>query len=1118
VLSSAKIGRSSWRYYQRTVAGGACEYYTEHGDRPGRWHGNGLGYLGLAVGAEVQERELEALFGRAISPTSGRLLGAGWRTDAVTGFDLTFSAPKSVSALWALGDPDTVRAVDSAHAAAVDAALGYLQTHAAYSRRGRDGVEQIGSAGYAAALFDHRTSRAGDPQIHTHALVVNKVACADGAWRTLDGREIFHHKKAAGAIYQAALRAELTTRLPITFGQVSEHGQAEIAGVPEDLLTLWSSRTRAVMGEAVPTIAQAEDALGRPVSAGERARIIKTAVLATRPTKDTQVPEGDLRARWTAQGAALGWDQTTLNAATAAAAHLRPASSVAGDWRQLVATEAVTAVGRSTAIWSRADLTVQVAARIPTHRDAGPAIAATLVGLVEEVTDLALAGDVCGAVVLGVDPVGGTARASDARYASVELVATEARIIERVVSGGFHDPARVPAHAAGWFFQGPSAALSQEQRRAAVRLVASRDLVTVMTAPAGAGKTTTLAAAVRVWARTNSEVVMLAPSARAAAELATATGAPGQTVARWLLRQQHLDDEPPVSRLAAGLRRGGFGGLGHRSVIVVDEASMLTTSDLDVLAARVERAGGSLVLVGDPGQIGAVNAPGGMFEHLTHVLGPRTVQLTELHRFTQPWEAAATLRLRDGDATVLVEYAERGRVHPEPSTADAADAVFDRWHTATEQGLDALMLARSWTDVTELNARARVAATATGTVTGPVLATITSRTPSTGGHPEQRTWRAGDVLIARKNTTRIPIGDQTVRNGDRYQVIAAAPPGEDAGLVVQDLAGRGTTTLPVGYLARHVEYGWAATIDGAQGATADVGIVLARSGLDREHLYVAMSRGRLANHVHTTPETNAGDAGPHRPARAPLQPPTAGTGPAPARVQAPTQSPRPGRTGSGRGLEAAGQLVLPDLDAAVAQLATAVTTSGRERAAHTLLDPPVAQVRETEWALRDAARPPRPVPTEHRWHKRDLDRARTRLQHAQERMDRLDAQAADQRETLQAQPRWARRARRELTTSLTFTHDMLQPPAITELADAASDLDRLTRIVDADTSRRLTDAQADREHRHQTWTARTSHPYTDPNNVITPADHARATTAHRRGYDRDSYRIQPPTPVPGRSI
>jgi AAA domain/TrwC relaxase len=387
---------------------------------------------------------------------------------------------------------------------------------------------------------------------------------------------------------------------------VSEHGQAEIAGTPEELITAWSTRTAAVLGDAVPTIADAEAALGRPVSAGERARIIKTAVLTTRPVKEADLPEGDLRARWADQAAGLGWDGPRLRLALQREHHAsdRRSEPVNPGWANQVAAEAVTAVGRCKAIWSRADLTVQIAARIPTQ----------VVDLVEQLTDTALAGTVHGAVALGADQAGVTTRASDDRYASAELVDTEARILERVIAGGFTAPARVPAHAVGWFVDGPSAALSDEQRRAAVKLVASKDLVTVLNAPAGAGKTTTLAAAVRVWWRTNTEVIMLAPSARAAAELGTATGAPGHTVARWLLAQQHLDDLPTGHRAE--------GRLGHRSVVVVDEASMLTTADLDQLTARVAHAGASLVLVGDPGQIGAVNAPGGMFEHLTHVLGP----------------------------------------------------------------------------------------------------------------------------------------------------------------------------------------------------------------------------------------------------------------------------------------------------------------------------------------------------------------------------------------------------------------------------------------------------------------------------------------------------------------
>ena len=1075
MLSSAKIGRSSWRYYQRSVAGGACEYFGEHGEQPGRWHGAGLSELGLAAGTVVEERELEALFGRALSPTTSAPLGSAWRTDAVTGYDLTFSAPKSVSAMWALGDQDIVAVIDVAHTAAVHAALGYLQVHASMSRRGRDGVEQISSGGYAAALFDHRTSRTGDPQLHTHALVVNKVRCADGVWRTLDGHEVYHHKKSAGAIYQAALRAELTARLPVVFGSVSEHGQAEIAGVPDDLLTTWSTRSAAVMADVVPTIAEAEDTLGRRVSATERARIIKTAVLATRPPKETDVAERDLRARWIDQAAGLGWNPATLADAVRSArasADLRP--SPTGGWQQVVIVDAVTAVGRSKAIWSRADLAVQVAARIPTHSAGVPRTAQASTTLVETLANIGVRDpSLSGSAALGPDQKGVTSRLSDDRYASQELVDTEARILERAISCGFRTPSHLPAQVLEGFFNGQSAALSAEQRQAAVRLVASRDLVTVMTAPAGAGKTTTLAAAVGVWSGHGFDVVTLAPSARAAAELSAATGAPGQTVARWLLAQQRLEE-------GGTAHHAGQGRLTPRSVVIVDEASMLTTADLDQLTARAARAGAGLVLVGDPAQIGAVNAPGGMFEHLTHTFASWTVELTELHRFTHRWEADATLRIRDGDANVLTDYLNHDRIHPEASSEDAADAVFDRWQHATEHGRDALMLARAWSDVSALNARARAVGIATGAITGPGLVTVTSRTASTGGQAEARSWRSGDVLIAKKNTARIAIGADTLRNGDRFRVLSATA---DGGLVVVDLRGRGRATLPTSYLARYAEYGWAATIDGAQGATADIGIVLARSGLDREHLYVAMTRGRDENHVHTTPELSTGEAGPHTPTPAPAQHPDR---PAPAAAQ-PSHQPHGLRD------EAAVQLALPDLDAAISLLTRALASSGRERAAHSHLDPAVTKSRERAWTNAEKARSPRPLPDTHRRHQQDLDRARASRNAAQARVRSVTTGMREQQAELDTLPLWSRRRRHELTLTIDTGQTTLAY-AINDLHRADTTVDSLNKLVNLDTEQRRDTEHDELEQRRHTWVQRPSRPYVELIDVTT-AEGSRRWTA-----------------------
>ena len=305
---------------------------------------------------------------------------------------------------------------------------------------------------------------------------------------------------------------------------------------------------------------------------------------------------------------------------------------------------------------------------------------------------------------------------------------------------------------------------------------------------------------------------------------------------------------------------------------------------------------------------------------------------------------------------MLSVYAAHHRVHPEPSADAAADAVLHRWRTAQAGGRDAVMLARSWTDVTALNTRARAAAQAAGVVHGPVLATVTARGPSTRGHPQPREFRAGDVLAAKRNTPHLRIGTDPVRNGDRFTVLDAAP---DGGLVVADLAGRGSTVLPAGYLAAHTEYGWAITIDAAQGATTDVGIVLARPGLDREHLYVALTRGRTANHVHTAPDPDPGDAGPHHRRHGALP----------------------------------GQLPLPDLDTALAQLARALATSGRQYAAHTLLDPAVQAAREHTWQRHDAARAPRPPTAEELRHREQLTRATTRRDQARRHATTLTTHA-----------------------------------------------------------------------------------------------------------------------------
>lgn len=713
----------------------------------------------------------------------------------MTGFDLCFSAPKSVSALWAVGGPQVAREVAAAHRAAVRAGLDYLEGQAAVSRRGRDGVEQVTTGGFAAAVFDHRTSRAGDPQLHSHALVLNKLWCADGVWRTIDGHEVYHHKKAAGTVYQAALRAELTGRLQVGFDEPHRHGQAEVAGVPAQLVEWWSKRTATITADAQPVIDRFEADLGRDLTAAERASVVQTSVLKTRPAK-THADPGQLQRRWIDEARRHGWTATDLHTAVTGAAAAAAAAQqqrrrrgqermsameraltplgydpqgnrLSGhdwpgqDWmfRDGVVRDALAAVAARTAVFSRADLAAEIAARLP----ARPLTAAVVRARVKRLTATAL--DDREAVRVGVVRSGVTCRESDTRWTTATQLVVERRILATAVTGLRAGRAVVAAgdvqrHVA-------AAGLDTEQEHAVARLTGDGAQVVTLIAPAGAGKTRTLGAACNAWQAAGHPVVGLAPSARAAAELASATGGHADTVAKWL-HDHHAGQAGERMRVGAG------------AVLVVDEASMLATADLAALVEVTAGAGAKLVLVGDPAQIGPVERAGGLLPALARRVA--AVELTGIHRFTHPWEAAATQLLRHGEPAVVDTYAAAGRIHPAADSDTALDAVHTRWRNAAGAGQDALMMARSRADVDALNHRARAAALADGAVGGPLLA-----------HAGGRDWQAGDILRARRNNRRLRLGESHLRNGDRFRVTAAAPGG---GLVVQDLAGRGSLVLP----------------------------------------------------------------------------------------------------------------------------------------------------------------------------------------------------------------------------------------------------------------------------------------------------------------------------------
>jgi ATP-dependent exoDNAse (exonuclease V) alpha subunit len=414
-----------------------------------------------------------------------------------------------------------------------------------------------------------------------------------------------------------------------------------------------------------------------------------------------------------------------------------------------------------------------------------------------------------------------------------------------------------------------------------------------------------------------------------------------------------------------------------------------------------------VVLVGDPAQIGVIRGPGGMLAALANA--GHGIELDAVHRFTHDWEATASLGLRRGNPDVLAEYRDQGRLHARTDTADAVAVVHAHWAAESAAGREVLMMARTRADVEALNLAARATAVATGEVHGPVV------------RFGERDWQAGDLLRARRNDRRLTVGEEAhVRNGDRYRITAVHP----TGVHVEHLERGEPAFLPADYVSVHGEYGWATTITAAQGATVDIGLVLVRPGIDREHLYVAMTRGREANHAYITPD--------------------------------------PTVTDDHHGLPGVGRRDASPDERALDTLVTALARTGAQDAAHTARDNArtrtvEAAKRAAEQAARRAAEPQ--VPAEH------AARAGQLTQHQSDR-DRLarDQQehrhaAAEARAELARTSRLRPSRRRDLTEAVA-RHDHALNAAFPETVRLDREITALARQVAADTRARELEQRA----------------------------------------------------------
>ncbi len=792
MLNIGRMAPGSHDYYLSVVAAGAEDYYLARGEAPGRWLGRGLEAVGLD--GRVEAEQLRRVLAGDHPATGERLAKHPARKNP--GFDLTFRAPKSVSLVWAFGDPEVAAQVVAAHDAAVAAAIGYVEREAARTRRGAQGRERVDVDGVIAAGFRHRTSRAGDPLLHTHVLVANLVrTCDDGGWRTLESRRLFLHAKTAGVLYQAQLRHELTVRLGVAWEPVV-NGLADIAGIDRELIDDFSQRRQAI--------------LERLEERGESsAKAAQVATLETRAAKEGRATEAELRTAWASRATALGHDPAHIGRVLGR--HQPARVDLDRLVADLVDDEALT---EKAATFTRRDLLQAVAGRLPDGAE---------VAELERVADAVVAAGRRELVTLGprrgqlaaVD----TIRRADGRIVAADedeprmttrrLLAAEQHAIDTALARRDDRVAVVDTPTVDRVLAARPT-MTAEQAGMVRRLTLGGDGVTVVVGRAGTGKTFSLDAARDAWQTAGVDVHGVALAARAARELQDTAGIASTTIHQLL----HQVDRGPGSPLRPG------------SVLVVDEAGMVGTRQLARLLHHAATQQVKVVLVGDPRQLPEIDA-GGLFADLTRRLDP--IELTDNRRQTEPWEIGALDQLRHGGAaTALAAYDQHGRV----VTADTADAlreqlVSDWWHAHHEVGAtEAVMIALRQGDVDDLNHRARTRLHADGLLTGDPL------------HVDDKTFQVGDRILCLKNRRGLGVVNGT------FATITGID-GHD--LEVTDDHGN-ELRLPAGYVdAGHVTHGYAITGHKAQGLTVDRAFVYGSDELYREWGYVALSRGRDSN-------------------------------------------------------------------------------------------------------------------------------------------------------------------------------------------------------------------------------------------------------------------------------
>lgn len=857
-------------------------YYAESGTPPGRFLGAGLagvnGGRGVAEGTDCTEDMLFHMLGQCADPVTGLPLGRAAKDASVAGFDLTFSVPKSISAAWAVADAGTQSLIYGAHQEAIRRTIAYAEQHSFFGRSGKQGVVQEQIRGVIAAGFDHWDSRAGDPQLHTHVVVQNRAQSLDGAWRTLDSRGLFKQVVTLSELHQGVLQDLLTESLGWGWDartrRYSSAPKWEATGVSDTLMTEFSQRRKQIEAATNNAIGRFAERHGRRPTAVEISHLAQTQTLATRPDKHHHSLAEQTEA-WRERARQYIGEDTTAWVSTLAGRNDLPllrSDDLYDEMLADLARSAVWTVSEKRATFTRANILAELHRQIHGVRFTSPDDRIT-VG--ERAADAAL-GQVLTLTPPELNHVPGRFRRADGVsqfrglgsgvYTTTALLDAEDRLLAAGrESNGPRVEVGIVAEVAEANLPGKDYTLSMDQALAVEKIATSGRVLDVLVGPAGTGKSTSMAGLRTMWEQRHGggSVVGLAPSAAAAEVLSDELGIDTENTAKWLTEYRRQEDrlaeiadlehrlaDPsaaagrthtalPAAQQRLRDRIGALRAEHDRwqikagQLVIVDEASLAGTFALDELVGQARDGGGKVLLVGDWAQLTAVDA-GGAFSMLVRDrdMAP---ELTDVRRFKNSWEKAASIRLRVGDDSAIESYTERGRI--ESGTRDEMlDALYEGWKDDTDSGFTSLMIAGDAETVRELNNRARADRVTAGHV-------VEAGLDVAGGGKAG----VGDRVVTRENNRRLSTGHRWVKNGDQWTITAT---NDDGSMTVKRANGGGEVVLPADYVREHVELAYASTAHRAQGSTVDTAHAMVSATTTREVLYVGATRGRERNRLY----------------------------------------------------------------------------------------------------------------------------------------------------------------------------------------------------------------------------------------------------------------------------